>query len=132
MDHERARQLGAYIRDIRKARGLTIRALAAQAHIDSGGLARLEGAKIVRTPHPDTLRSLAVALNVSLADLFVLAGYAVPQDLPGIEPYLQTKYPALPEEDVFAISQEVEWLAQDYAAKQTTSSDSNERTKSQR
>jgi transcriptional regulator with XRE-family HTH domain len=82
MNQDHTRQLGKYIRHIRIERHETIRALAAQAGIDSGGLARLENGK-VGTPRPDTLRALAHALDVSPADLFAMAGYTVPHDLPG-------------------------------------------------
>jgi transcriptional regulator with XRE-family HTH domain len=110
MNDEKAQQLGEYIRYIRKAHGTSIRALAAQAGIDSGGLARLECGNVA-TPRPDTLCALALALEVSLADMFVLAGYVVPHDLPNIRPYLRVKYSCLPDEDVLAITEEVERAA---------------------
>lgn len=88
---------------------MSARTLAARANIDSGGLARLEWGK-VSTPRPRTLRNLALALNISLADLFTRAGYVIPQDLPDIDMYLRLKYQYLPDESLDAILREVQRL----------------------
>ncbi|HEX3786161.1 MAG TPA: helix-turn-helix domain-containing protein [Pseudonocardiaceae bacterium] len=110
MTDEQALKLGAYIRSTRQAHGTTIRALAAQAGIDSGGLTRIEHGH-AGMPRPDTLHSIAQALGVPLTDMFVLAGYIVPKDLPSVGPYLCAKYGCLDEEEARAITTIVERLA---------------------
>lgn len=110
MNNETAQELGEYLRRIRKAHGTSIRGLAVQAGIDSGGLARLENGKIPN-PRPDTLSALARALDIPFADLFVGAGYTVPRELPTVEPYLRTKYSCLSSNETRAISTLVEALA---------------------
>lgn len=111
MNQEQAHDFGAYIRHTREANQLSIRGLATQAGIDDRCLAHIEHGDI-HAPRPDTLRGLAVALHLSLADLFALAGYTIPQDLPCIETYLRTKYSALSDANIIAISQQVEVLTQ--------------------
>lgn len=101
--------LGSYIRRIRKAHGISIRELAVQAGIDSGGLARLENGK-VSNPRPDTLSALARALDIPFADLFAHAGYTAPRELPSVEPYLHTKYDRLSSNETRAITTLVEAL----------------------
>ena len=110
MTDEQAHELGAYIRHTRKAHGTTMRALATQAGVDSGGLARIEHGN-AGMPRPDTLHSIAQALGVPLADLFTLAGYTMPEDLPTVESYLRAKYGCLAEEETLAITTIVERLA---------------------
>jgi transcriptional regulator with XRE-family HTH domain len=110
MNDEKERQLGEYIRYIRKAHGVTIRGLAVQAGIDSGGLARLENGKIPN-PRPDTLSALARVLNIPFADLFARAGYTAPRELPSVEPYLRIRYDCLSSKETQAITTIVEALA---------------------
>ena len=54
-------------------------------------------------PAPDKLARLAAALGLTLADVYALADYAVPNDLPSFTPYLRTKYRDLPKDDIAAI-----------------------------
>ncbi|MGH4012987.1 MAG: helix-turn-helix domain-containing protein [Pseudonocardiaceae bacterium] len=96
MEHKTAQQFGVYIRRLRTEQKLSIRELANKAGIDSGGLTRLEHDKV--SPQPNTLKALAIALQVPLADLFAMAGYVTPYDLPSIAPYLRVRYSSLPEE----------------------------------
>lgn len=110
MNDEGLLQLGEHIRHIRQMRGLTVRQVAATAGIDPGGLTRLEHGRIAE-PRPTTLHGLATALSISLADLFAMAGYTVPRDLPSIRHYLRVKYDCLPEEIVDLLGAEVEHLA---------------------
>jgi transcriptional regulator with XRE-family HTH domain len=96
VNKESANQFGEYIKRLREERQLSLRGLAGKAGINSGALSRLEGGKRP-TPKPDTLKVLAAALNVPLADLFAMAGYVVPYDLPSVSPYLRARYGHLPE-----------------------------------
>ena len=96
MTDDAARRFGEYLRDLRAQRKQSVRGLAATAGIDSGTVTRLEQGGI-HAPSPDTLKQLATALDVPLADLFVMAGYIMPQELPSITPYIHAKYRHLPE-----------------------------------
>jgi transcriptional regulator with XRE-family HTH domain len=101
MNHEAARQFGTYIKGLREARKLSIRGLASEANIDSGALTRLEHGK-VRAPQPDTLKALSKSLGAPLSDMFAMAGYVVPHDLPSLVPYLRARYSHLPDEALAA------------------------------
>ena len=56
-------------------------------------------------PRPDKLARFAGLLNLSLADVFAKAGYVVADDLPTFVPYLNTKYPDLPQAASTELSQ---------------------------
>lgn len=113
MNDEKAQQLGAYIRHMRKVRGLDNRELARRAKVDSGGLTRIEQGQI-HNPKPRTLCAIATALDLPAADLFALAGYTSPRDLPSIEHYLNTKYSHIPTDHTWPICQAVERLSAIY------------------
>jgi transcriptional regulator with XRE-family HTH domain len=81
--------------------------------MDSGGLTRLEQGRILN-PRPRTLCAIATALDSPAADLFALAGYIAPCDLPSIEHYLNTKYSHIPKDHTWKISQAVERLSAIY------------------
>ncbi len=59
-------------------------------------------------PRPDKLSRIAEALGLSLADVFALADYAVPDDLPSFQPYLRSKYRDMPAEAVDDLSKAFE------------------------
>jgi transcriptional regulator with XRE-family HTH domain len=61
-------RLGAMLKQLRKKRGLTQQALAKRTRIAQGYISELEGGK-EKNPGIETLRKLAKALGVSLADL---------------------------------------------------------------
>jgi transcriptional regulator with XRE-family HTH domain len=90
------KQLGKLLKDRRIAAGLSTRSLAIKAGVDDSTIVRLEqGAR--NTPRPDVLTKLATSLHLSLADLFSLAGYSVPKELPSLPAYLRIKYRHLPQ-----------------------------------
>lgn len=113
MNHDAARQFGAYIKRLRQERQLSMRGLAHQAGIDSGALTRIEQGK-VSTPQPDTLKALAIALQVPLADMFAMAGYVIPYDLPSITPYLHARYGHLPEETLTSVNDYLQKLIDEH------------------
>ncbi len=96
MDQIRAQQFGQYIQDERKQVRLSARGLCRAAGIDIATLVRLEQGKL-KSPRPTTLTSLADALGLPHADVFAMAGYSVPYDLPSLTAFLRSKYTALPE-----------------------------------
>ena len=81
--------------------------------LDSGALTRLEHGE-TRTPTPETLRALAEALDVPLADLYAVAGHVVPYDLPSLVPYLQTRYGQLPDTALAEASAYLEHLIDEH------------------
>ncbi len=74
--------------------GLSKRQLAALAHMGDSTIVRLEQGRFA-APSPAKLSQPAATLHLPLADLFVLAGYFVPDELPSFEVYLRAKYPGL-------------------------------------
>lgn len=113
MNHDTAQRFGDYIKRLRMERKLSIRGLAKQAGIDSGALTRLEHGG-VHTPQPGTLKALAMALHVPLADMFVMAGYVIPYDLPSIAPYLHARYGHLPEETLASANDYLQQLIDEH------------------
>jgi transcriptional regulator with XRE-family HTH domain len=99
MEHEQANQFGGYLKHLREERRFSIRELARKAELDSGALTRLESNKTA--PAPRTLKALSAALDVPLADLFAMAGFTTPHDLPTMNTYFHARYGHLPE-DVLA------------------------------
>lgn len=95
MDQEQARELGQRLRERREELDLTIRELAERADTTHTTVVRLEQGAY-DAPAPDKLSRIAEALGLSLADVFALADYSVPSDLPSFQPYLRTKYRGLP------------------------------------
>ncbi|MFN2471119.1 MAG: helix-turn-helix domain-containing protein [Gaiellaceae bacterium] len=99
MNPKQAKALGKFFKEHRAALGLSTRALAAQSGVDMATIVRLEQGAFAE-PRPDTLRVVAEALGVSLADVFAMADYVVPDELPAFTPYLRSKYRGLPSEAV--------------------------------
>jgi transcriptional regulator with XRE-family HTH domain len=83
------------VRSRRTELGLSIRQLAEQAGMNFATVARIEQGQFA-APGPDKLARIAEALGLSTADVFGLADYAVPGDLPSFQPYLRTKYRDMP------------------------------------
>jgi len=77
-----SKNLGAFLKEIMKARGLTERTLAQGAGIAQSGLSNVISEK-AREPDPRTLRAIANYLNIDVFILFRLLEY-VP---PSTEPY---------------------------------------------
>lgn len=67
--------------------------------MDQATIVRLE-AGTIGAPRPDKLSRIAQVLGISGADVFALAGYAVPSDLPGLRAYLSAKYGGLQVDDI--------------------------------
>jgi hypothetical protein len=74
--------------------------------MDQATVVRFEAGSIV-APRPDKLSRLAEALGLRSADVFALAGYTAPTDLPALRPYLSAKYHGLLTEDLDKIEQYV-------------------------
>lgn len=97
MNEDQAKELGIHLREARKAKELSIRAVAEMAGVHHTLLSRIEAGRI-KAPGADTLSALARALDLSLSDVYGFADYLTPKDLPSFSPYLRSKYGDLPPE----------------------------------
>ena len=102
MEPERAQALGKQLRARREELGLSTRQLSARAGVNDVTIVRIERGEFA-APRPDKLSRLADALGLRLADIFAMADYIAPTELPTLTTYLQVKYPELPDEAVAAI-----------------------------
>lgn len=82
--------LGRLLHYQRQKLGLRTIDVATLADVAESQVSRYEQG--ISRPRTDVLERLARALQLSPADLFTLAGYAVPNTLPTLRPYLRTKY----------------------------------------
>jgi transcriptional regulator with XRE-family HTH domain len=64
----------SYLRELRKARGLSLKQVEERAGVSNAYLSQLERG-LRKPPHPDILRRLAKAYEVPVEDLLVSAGY---------------------------------------------------------
>jgi transcriptional regulator with XRE-family HTH domain len=99
MNAEQAKELGRRLHARRKELGLSQRQVQAMTNIDNATIVRLEHG-VFTAPAADKLARIADALGMSLADVFALANYAVPDDLPSFQPYLRSKYRDMPADAV--------------------------------
>ena len=95
VEPEQAAELGQLIRTRREHLGLSVRQLADLAGMNFATISRIEQGHFA-APRPDKLARIARALGLTTAELFGLADYAMPADLPGFRPYLRTKYKGMP------------------------------------
>jgi transcriptional regulator with XRE-family HTH domain len=89
-------QLAAFIREHRRARGLSMQQLADRVGVTKSNLHYWETGEF--TPKPAMLEPLAQALDVSYEDLFAVAGIVRPDGLPEFVPYLRSKLRDLPDD----------------------------------
>lgn len=89
--------LGQVLRSRREQYGLSQYVLESLSGVDHSVIGRIESGHIA-APAPDKLTRLAEALRLNVADVFTLAGYAVPRELPSFRPYLRSRYSDLPPE----------------------------------
>ncbi len=104
MNPKQAKKLGTFVRTARERAGLSQKRLGELAgDVPNSTILRLERGDNLN-PRPELLASIAEVLNVELADIYALAGYAAPRQLPTLTPYLRTKYHELSDGDVKAIT----------------------------
>ncbi len=103
-------ELGQLIYDAREAKGWSSRALAERIGVHHSYMARLQLGEYGR-PAPEILVSISRELGLKLADLYALAGYSSPDELPDLEGFLQVKYRGLPSKDVEALRGHLDYLA---------------------
>lgn len=110
MEPDQAANLGQFLRQRREELGLSTRQLSKQTGVNDVTIARIERGEF-SAPRPDKLSKIAEALGVSLADVFAMADYVTPADLPTFTPYLRSKYRDLPDDAVDAIERYAAKLA---------------------
>jgi transcriptional regulator with XRE-family HTH domain len=99
MNQQQARVLGNLLRAKRRELGFSTYQLAAAAGVNSSTVVRIELGKFA-APRPDKLAKFARALGMNLGEIFAMAGYIVPEELPDLVTYLSTKYPDLSKSDL--------------------------------
>jgi transcriptional regulator with XRE-family HTH domain len=97
MNQGQAKQLGEWLRERRHEAGISTTQLAKRIGITDGTISRIEQGFIV-SPDPRKLRAISEQLDLNLADVYAMAGYAAPTDLPSFQPYLRRKYHDLPDD----------------------------------
>ena len=70
--------LGDRLHEVRRIRGLSLKAVAEPAKISIAYLQKLEGGD-VQQPNPNVLHRLSAVLDIPYAVLMELAGYVVPE-----------------------------------------------------
>ncbi|MHB9149799.1 MAG: helix-turn-helix domain-containing protein [Thermoleophilia bacterium] len=113
MTPEQAKILGKTLKARRLELTMSTYRLADLAGIDQATVVRLEAGTIA-APRPDKLSRVAKVLGLSGADLFALADYTVPTDLPTLKPYLRTMYRDLSAEDIEKIEAYTAELSEKY------------------
>jgi transcriptional regulator with XRE-family HTH domain len=114
MSTENAKELGAFITRHRKAKGLTQPQLGDLVGLPDSTILRIERGEF-KAPSPEKLQRIARALEIDFEDLFVLAGYATPEGLPGLPVYLREKYDDLSDEGVARVERYVEKLRKQHS-----------------
>lgn len=104
MESGQVKRLGQTLRARREKLGLSQRQLAAQAGVNDATIVRIEHGEF-NAPAPDKLSRIAEALDLPLADVFALADYVVPSQLPSFQPYLRSRYQDLPKDAIEDLDQ---------------------------
>lgn len=91
MSESKAKQLGRDIAKARKAKGLSMHALANATGMNVAAIHNLETGK-VKEPRPAKLARIAEVLDLRVEDLYSTVGYTVASELPELAPYLRAKY----------------------------------------
>ncbi len=99
MDKKHAKRLGRWLRAKRQEAGLSTIQLGKQAGMSDTTIVRLEQGAF-SAPAPDKLARIADVLGIELADVYAMADYAVPENLPSFQPYLRTKYRGMPQKAI--------------------------------
>lgn len=113
MTEEERQALADLLRTRRTELGLSSSELARRAGVDKGLLTLLDQRKIAQ-PKVDTIRGLAAALDLPLADLYAATNWLPEGSLPSLRPYMRAKYDDLPDEAVAEVEQFITELSQRY------------------
>ncbi len=107
MNPSQANRLGEWLRERRREAGLGTTELAKRTGINDATITRIEQGFIAK-PDPRKLSRIADVLDLNLADVYAMAGYAAPSDLPSFQPYLRRKYDGLSDQAIDDLEQAFE------------------------
>lgn len=108
MNQAQAKRLGTLLRKRRREMDLSFRDVAEASGVHHTTILRLEAGENL-TPSADKLARVAQALELQVAEIYALAGFAAPdQLLPNPTLYLRTKYRNLSDRRLTAITKDVE------------------------
>lgn len=96
MTPEQTVQLMNLFTNKRKASGFSVAEVAQRADVDRGTVWRLEQGMIA-SPKAESLQAIGKVLDIPSIDLYAIVGWISSGELPSFGPYLQAKYPQLPE-----------------------------------
>jgi len=113
MKPEQVQAIGAFLREHREAKGLSLRDLEALSGVGNSVIARFETGAFNRLD-PDKLARLSRALGVSLNEVLAAGGVTSGADLPTMPVYLRSRYEGLPEETVQQMSRYFDRLARQH------------------
>lgn len=113
MNENQTKQLSDLLVSKRAAAGLSAAEVARRAGVDVGTVWRIERGMIA-SPKAKTLQAIGKVLGIPANDLFEIAPWATPDELPTIRPYLRTKYRQLPPEAMQEIEAHFADLAEKY------------------
>ena len=111
MKNDSDNRLGNAIYNAREAKQLSSRALAAKVGVHHSYMNRIQLGRYKQVA-PDILVAIARELDLKVADLYALAGYSSPDELPNLEGFLHTKYRSLPTEDIQALRSHLDYLVE--------------------
>lgn len=113
MNQSQAQQLGGWLRKRRHEAGISTTELAKRTGINDATISRIELGAIA-SPDPHKLRLISQELDLNLADVYAMAGYAAPKDLPSFQPYLRRKYQNLPDQALEGLEKAFERVIRKY------------------
>jgi transcriptional regulator with XRE-family HTH domain len=97
--------LARVIGETRGVKGMSMRKLAEASGLTHSFIAKLEAGRF-RSVSPASLDAIARALGLPREDLFALAGYSLPSELPTFGPYLRARYgEQLPDQAMAALDE---------------------------
>jgi transcriptional regulator with XRE-family HTH domain len=88
---ENSKRLGEYVRSRRHAKFLSLAQAERRSGVDATYWSKLEHGEY-KSPNPRYLVAVAHALDLPVEELYGLAGYYLPQQLPSFAPYLRSRY----------------------------------------
>jgi transcriptional regulator with XRE-family HTH domain len=88
---ENSRRLGEYVRSRRHAKFLSLAQAERRSGVDATYWSKLELGEY-KSPNPRYLVAIAHALDLPVEELYGLAGYYLPGQLPSFAPYLRSRY----------------------------------------
>jgi transcriptional regulator with XRE-family HTH domain len=113
MTDEERQALADLIREKRQTLGISSREVARRAGIDQALLTLIDQKKIAE-PKVGTIRGLAQALQIPLADFYAATNWLPEGDLPSLKPYMRAKYDDLPDGAVEQVERYIARLSRKY------------------